>query len=91
MHGHVALFRFRLSDSHTISPSLLRKSWSEACGSNDVKVTRVESGSGYGERGHIYSLWASPHTRDVRVIEVKIEHLLQKLLPAALIKLTHLR
>jgi len=91
MREQVAMFRFRLADSQTIGPSELRRLWAEACGTENVSVTRVESGSGYGERGHIYSLWASRHQRDIRLIELEIERLLRGLLPAVTIKLTHLR
>ena len=91
MHAHVAMFRFRLGENQTIGPSVLRKLWSEACSSNDVKVSRIASGFGYGEPGYIYSLWASPHTHDLRAIEVAIECRLQKLLPGVTIKLTQLR
>ena len=91
MREQIAIFRFRLSNSQTIGPASLKKLWAKACESSDVSVTRIASGSGYGERGHVYSLWAAPSTRDIAVIETQLLSLLQAVLPAATITLTQLR
>jgi hypothetical protein len=91
MREQIAIFRFRLSNSQTIGPASLKKLWSRACESNDVSVTRVASGFGYGERGYVYSLWAAPSLRDIMAIETQLLNLLQAVLPAATITLTQLR
>ena len=91
MTNHVVVFRFRLSDKQTIGPAALRELWSAACRSDDVKVSRVPSGAGYGDRGYAYSLWAAPNTSDLRIVETRLQQLLRETMPTATIKLTNLR
>ena len=85
----IALYRFRLSSGHSIGRAQLLAFWSAACGSRDVAVTRVESGSGFGESGHTYSLWGSARMRGSE-IERRIRELLVAALPKASIVLTNL-
>lgn len=85
------MFRFRLSNNQTIGPVLLRKLWSAACHSDNVQVSRVPSGAGYGDRGYVYSLWAAPNTPNLHAVEVQLQRLLTETIPAATIQLTYLR
>ena len=85
----VALYRFRLSSGYSIGKSELLNLWSAACRSREVAVTRVESASGFGEKGHTYSLWGSAQMRGPE-IERRIRDSLVAALPKATIVLTHL-
>lgn len=91
MSEYVAMFRFRLSNGLTIGPKTLRRLWSMACCSNNVSVTRMISGPGYGDQGHVYSLWAVSSVRDLRWVETEMERLLRSCMPTATIKLVCLR
>src|SRR5258708_21355193 len=75
MSHYIALFRFRLSEGQSIGPIALRKLWSTACGTSDVKVTRAASGPGYGAQSHTYSLCAPPKTVNLAAIEVRLRRL----------------
>jgi hypothetical protein len=85
----IAIFRFRLASGHSIGRSELFKLWSAACRSPAVSVTRVESPSGFGERGHTYSLWGSAQMGSPE-IERRMRDSLAAALPKATIILTHL-
>jgi hypothetical protein len=89
MSHYIALFRFRLSDGQSIGPSALRKLWSNACGTDDVKVSRVASGPGYGAQSHTYSLCAPAKTINLAHIEVRLRRLLADTALTATLTLTH--
>jgi hypothetical protein len=86
MTHHIALFSFRLSGGRSIGPSALRKLWSSACDSDDVKVSRVTSGQ--GDTVHTYSLCASPRTANLQAVEIRLRGLLEQTLPSAAINLS---
>jgi hypothetical protein len=89
MSHYIALFRFRLSEGQSIGPAALRKLWSTACGSNDVKVSRVASGPGYGAQSHTYSLCAPAKTANLATVEVRLRRLLADTALTATLTLTH--
>ena len=82
MANPVALFHFRLDASHGIGRIELLKLWSAACGSNDVAVTRVESGGGY-RRTHTYSLLGPTKNVNIDDAEIRIHDSLATALPKA--------
>jgi hypothetical protein len=57
MNSVTAIYRFRLAKRHSIGRKELLALWQAATGLSDVAVTRVESGSGYGEESYTYLLW----------------------------------
>ncbi len=89
VHSPIAIYRFRLSAGHSISRTELFKLWSTACRSRDVSVTRMDSASGFGERGHTYSLWGPAPLR-CPDIEKRIRDSLVAALPKAVIVLINL-
>lgn len=89
MPTSIALHRFRLTAGHSISRTQLFNLWAAACRSRDVSVTRVESGSGFGESGHTYSVWGSAQMRGPE-IEQRLRDSLVAALPKATIVLTTL-
>jgi len=89
MSHYIALFRFRLSEGQSIGPIALRKLWSTACGTSDVKVSRAASGPGYGAQSHTYSLCAPPKTVNLAAIEVRLRRLLAEMALTATLTLTH--
>ena len=88
MSHYIALFKFRLSEGQSIGPLALRKLWSNACGTNDVKVSRAASGPGYGAQSHTYSLCAPPKTVNLASIEVRLRKLLADAALTATLTLT---
>lgn len=90
MAHHITLFRFRLGKGQSIGPSALRKLWVEACGSEDVSVSRVTSNFGTGSEEHTYSLCGSPIIGNLAMVEARMQTLLAKLSPTAAIRLTSL-
>jgi len=89
MSHYIALFRFRLSQGQSIGPLALRKLWSNACGSDDVKVSRSASGPGYGTQSHTYSLCAPAKTVNLANIEVRLRRLLAETALTATLTLSH--
>jgi len=82
MANPVALFHFRLDASHGIGRRDLLKLWSAACGSNDVAVSRVESGGGYC-RAHTYSLLGPARSVNIEDAENRMHDSLSTALPKA--------
>lgn len=86
----IAVFRFRLSGGQSIGPKELRRLWAAACGSEDVSVSRVVSGQGFGEIGHTYSLCGPSRVASSPQIEERTRESLNAALPKATIVLTRL-
>lgn len=82
----VALYRFRLSSGHSIGAVELRRLWAAACRNNNVTVSRI-SNSGYGDAGHVYSLFGPPRMPDGIEIEKRLRTSLITALPKATIML----
>lgn len=78
-----ALFHFRLSGGHSIGRRELLRLWSAACRSSEVAVSRVESGAGHGQVGHIYSLFGPSRIPDLHDIENRMRDALTFVLPRA--------
>lgn len=89
MNTDLAVYGFRLGASHGIGRQELLQLWAAACGSPAVAVSRVESSSGFGERGHTYRLWGSAKMR-APAVERRIRDALGKALPNATIVLVKL-
>ena len=85
MTHHIALFSFRLTSAQSIGPNSLRKLWSSACESDNVRVNRVPYGQ--GGLAHTYSLCASPRIANLAAIETRLRRLLEAALPSAAITL----
>ena len=85
MTHHIALFSFRLTGAQSIGPGSLRKMWSSACESDNVRVSRVSYGR--GGTAHTYSLCASPRIANLAAIEIRLRRLLEETLPSAAITL----
>ena len=81
MDHHIALFSFRLTAAQSIGPNSLRRLWSSACESDNVKVSRVSHGK--GGSAHTYSLCASPRIANLAAIEMRLRRLLEETLPSA--------
>lgn len=89
--NHVPIFRFRLSGSHSIGRSALRRIWSAACRSDDVSVGREECGHAmYGDSAYVYSLYGPPRTPNGAEIEQRLRESLVAALPRATIAITRL-
>jgi hypothetical protein len=78
----VALFHFRLDTHHGIGRRELLKLWSEACRSDEVDVSRVES-AGSSRKTHTYSLLGSAKNVNIQDAENRIHDSLLKALPKA--------
>jgi hypothetical protein len=78
----VALFHFRLGANHGIGRVQLLHLWSAACRSNEVAVSRVESGSGHGKM-HTYSLLGPPKNLNIQEVEDRTRDSLTRALPKA--------
>lgn len=83
----VALFHFRLRAAHGIGRVELLNLWSAACHSNEVAVSRAESGSGHGKM-HTYSLLGPSKNLNVQEVENRIRDSLMRALPKATFVLT---
>lgn len=82
MANPVALFHFRLDSNHGIGRIELLKLWAAACRSNDVAVSRVESGGGY-RRTHTYSLSGPAKNVNIEDAENRMQDSLSTALPKA--------
>jgi hypothetical protein len=82
-----ALFHFRLSGGRGIGRRELLTLWSAACRSDDVAVSRVESGSALGAVAHTYSLFGPNRSLDIQDVETRMRAALEKTLPRATIVL----
>lgn len=74
MAHHVPLFLFRLSNGQSIGPAALRRLWSNACGTEDVVVSRQTRDSGHGAPIHTYTL-SGPTNVNVLNIEGRLRQL----------------
>lgn len=83
----VALFHFRLRASDGIGRVELLNLWSAACQSNEVAVTRRESGSGHGKM-HTYSLLGPSKNLNIQEVENRMRDSLIKALPKASLALS---
>ena len=88
MTNPAALFRFRLSGGHSIGRVELLKLWAAACRSREVAVSRVESGAGFGQLGHTYSLFGPARMGDLFDVEHRLRDSLTSALPKATFVLT---
>ena len=85
MTHQIALFSFRLGGGQSIGPAALRRLWSFACESDNVRVSRTPPTQ--GGRVHTYALCASPKTANLPAIEMRLRRLLEESLPNAAISL----
>jgi len=83
MPTSVALFRFRLSGGRSIGRAELFNLWAAACRSREVAVSRVESAAGYGQTGHLYSLFGPARSIDLGDVEARMRNSLSAALPQA--------
>ena len=74
MRHSVPLFLFRLNNGQSIGPSALRRLWSDACGTNDVMVSRETRDSALGAPIHTYTL-SGPANVNVLNIEGRLRRL----------------
>lgn len=72
----VALFTFTLGKDESIGPHALRKLWVQASGTRDIGVSRREPADGQRNRP-IYTLYAPQSLGDLRVIELRLRHMLE--------------
>ena len=83
MANPAAMFNFRLSGGRGIGRIELLKLWSAACHSNDVAVSRVESGGATGESAHTYSLFGPVKQLNIYEVETRMRESLMAALPTA--------
>ena len=88
MRHSVPLFLFRLNNGQSIGPSALRRLWSDACGTDDVLVSRETRESGPGAPIHTYTL-SGPANVNVLNIEGRLRRLFAEAALTATITPTH--
>ena len=87
---HVPIFRLRLRNGASIGPTLLKRLWTLASGSEDVRVSRDGGRPGQTSVHHTYVVSAAGSLADVNSVELHFRRLLQERLSAAHIELTRL-
>ncbi len=91
VHGmsHVfPLFCFRLNRGQGIGPLVLRRIWADACGTNDVTVSRAARGNIGTD--YLYSLCGPQRIEHIHLVEARLRELLAVSLPNATIDLTRI-
>lgn len=86
MANPVALLHFRLEASHGIGRAELLELWSSACRSNDVAVSRAESGSDH-RKMHTYSLLGPTKNLNIEDATNRMHDFLSQARPKATILL----
>lgn len=80
------LFYFRLNHGQSIGPSELRRIWADACGTDQVFVSRAARGS--RDTSYTYSLAGPQRLENIHIVEAHLRQLLAASLPNATIDLT---
>jgi hypothetical protein len=86
----VPIFRLRLRNGASIGPTLLKRLWSLAAGSDDVSVSRDAGRPGHASIHHTYVVSANSPPADLSSVELNLRRLLQERLSAAHVELTRL-
>jgi hypothetical protein len=84
------IFRLRLRNGVSIGPTLLKRIWSLAAGSENVSVARDAGRPGQASLHHTYVVRAACAPADVATVESNLRRLLQERLSAAHVELTRL-
>jgi hypothetical protein len=90
MPNLIPLYLCRLSRGRSIGPSALRKLWSIACGSDDVRVRRVATETPGDELDCLYSFSGPSSKANSPLVEARLRQLLTEMSPTAAIRLTSL-